>query len=79
MASTCIRCRTSAATRQTRKSGRTKIVRYFRCGVCNLRWATEETIKRDAALDAQLTPEQRDWAFGKPKFRYKISRRIVCE
>lgn len=78
----CPRCKTAASVRLNRKQGRTIIFRQYQCrkndpdrpglySGCGLIMNTHETVVRNKALDAQLTAEEKEWMFGKPRFKYK--------
>lgn len=71
----CPRCRTAASNKQGRTSGNTTKYRQYVClpahGGCGLVMNTHEVLVRNKALEAQLTAEQLEWMFGKPKFKYK--------
>jgi hypothetical protein len=68
----CPKCRAPAG-ELNQRTHRHTVYRQFKCRSCLTVWNTHEKIVRNEALERQLTAEELEKVFGKPKFKYKTT------
>jgi hypothetical protein len=67
----CPKCLSPAPSRTTMTHKGKAVYRHFKCGACFLEFDTCETVTCSRKLEGNLSPEQLERLFGKPKFKYK--------